>query len=67
MKSEDDCIGRMPCIMSLDVKIRGNEVLRTGFFRSQDIGKKFYADILAFGAIQKEIANTIGPICHAAE
>lgn len=51
----------MACIVALDFKIRnGNKLYLTAFFRSQDIGKKFYADILALGAIQDEVAQGIG-------
>lgn len=59
MKPEDDFTGHMPCIMALDVKIRDNKLNLTGFFRSQDIGKKFYADILALGSIQKVISEQL--------
>lgn len=60
MKPEDDFYGHMPCIMTLDAKIRNGKLHLTGYFRSQDIGKKFYADILALGSIQKTIANQLG-------
>lgn len=60
MKPETDYDGHMPCIMSLDFKIRQNKLLLTAFFRSQDIGKKFYADILALGKIQNEVSQKIG-------
>jgi thymidylate synthase len=60
MKPEVDFEGHMPCIMSLDFKIRQDKLLLTAFFRSQDIGKKFYADILSLGKIQNEVASKIG-------
>lgn len=60
VKQEDDLKGHMPCITTLDVKIRNNQLHLTGFFRSQDVGKKLYADILALGSIQKRIANQVG-------
>jgi thymidylate synthase len=59
MKPEDDFTGHMPCITTLDAKIRNDKLHLTGFFRSQDIGKKFYADILALGSIQKTIADQL--------
>lgn len=55
-----DFTGHMPCIIALDPKIRDGKLMLTGFFRSQDIGKKFYADMMALAAIQKEIADTVG-------
>jgi thymidylate synthase len=60
VKPEDDFKGHMPCITTLDVKIRKDVLHVTGFFRSQDIGKKLYADILALGSIQKMIAEQVG-------
>lgn len=54
-----DFNGHMPCIIALDFKIRNKKLYLTGFFRSQDIGKKFYADILALGAIQDEVAQKL--------
>lgn len=60
MKPGSDFNGHMPCIMSLDFKIRQGKLLLTAFFRSQDIGKKFYADILSLGKIQNEVARKIG-------
>jgi thymidylate synthase len=51
IKPEDDFNGHMPCITTLDVKIRSGKLHVTGFFRSQDVGKKLYADILALGSI----------------
>ena len=60
MDASVDFDGHMPCIVALDFKIRDGKLLLTGFFRSQDIGKKFYADILALGAIQAEVARELG-------
>lgn len=60
VKPEDDFKGHMPCITTLDAKIRNNALHLTGFFRSQDVGKKLYADILALGSIQESIADQIG-------
>ncbi len=62
-----DFTGHMPCIVALDPKIRDSKLTLTGFFRSQDIGKKFYADMLALAAIQKEIADKVGVTCGSIE
>lgn len=58
-----DFVGHMPCIIALDPKIRDNQLTLTAFFRSQDIGKKFYADVLALAAIQREIAEVLDVAC----
>jgi thymidylate synthase len=50
----------MPCIVALDFKIRNKQLMLTAFFRSQDVGKKIYADIICLGEIEKEIADSIG-------
>ena len=59
MNPSIDYRGHMPCIVALDFKIRNDKLLITGFFRSQDIGKKIYADILALGKIQSEVASAL--------
>jgi thymidylate synthase len=59
MNPEEDYEGHMPCIISLDFKIRNEQLDITGFFRSQDIGKKIYADILALNAILTEVSEKI--------
>lgn len=56
---ESDHAGHMPCITTLDFKLREGILYVAGFFRSQDVGKKLYADILAIHSIQKSIANKI--------
>jgi thymidylate synthase len=50
----------MPCIVSIDFKIRDGQLITTAFFRSQDVGKKMYADIICIGEISKKIADTVG-------
>jgi len=50
----------MPCIVALDFKIRSNRLMTTAFFRSQDVGKKIYADIICLGEISKKIADAVG-------
>lgn len=54
-----DFDGHMPCIVALDFKIRDSKLYVTGFFRSQDVGKKLYADIIALGTIQKKISELL--------
>ena len=57
MDPKVDFNGHMPCIVTLDFKIREGKLLATAFFRSQDVGKKMYADILSLGKIQKEVGE----------
>lgn len=47
----------VPCIVAIDFKLRNRTLTATAFFRSQDAGKKLYADILALGEIMKIIAS----------
>jgi thymidylate synthase len=67
MDPSKDFTGHMPCIITLDPKIRDGKLMLTGFFRSQDIGKKFYADMMALAVIQKEIAQRVGVECGSIE
>jgi thymidylate synthase len=67
MDPSEDFSGHMPCVIALDVKIRDGKLTITGLFRSQDIGKKFYADAMALAAIQKEIALAVGVDCGSIE
>lgn len=60
MDPTTDYEGHMPCIVALDFKLRNSELHITGYFRSQDIGKKVYADFLALRKIQTEIAYSVG-------
>lgn len=46
----------VPCICTLDFKLRDG-LLMTAFFRSQDVGKKFYADMIALKEIQEDVAK----------
>lgn len=50
----------MPCITTLDFKIRGGKLMTTAFFRSQDAGKKLYADVRCLGEIAACVADGIG-------
>jgi len=54
----------VPCLVALDFKIRKCKLITTVFLRSQDIGKKFYADALAIkniaNKISKEIPSPLG-------
>lgn len=45
----------VPCICTLDFKIRNGLVL-TAFFRSQDVGKKFAPDLLALEEMFEDVA-----------
>ncbi len=49
----------MPCIVALDFKIRNGKLNGCAFFRSQDAGKKFYADIMCMGEILKRMSDKI--------
>jgi len=57
----------MPCIVAIDFKIRDGRLITTTFFRSQDVGKKIYADIICIGEIAKRVADAVGvnhgPLC----
>lgn len=52
----------VPCIVAIDFKIRQNKLMLTAFFRSQDVGKKMYADIISVGEIGKTISEKVGVI-----
>ncbi|GAK59299.1 putative thymidylate synthase [Candidatus Vecturithrix granuli] len=52
----------VPCIVAFDFKIREDSLLTTAYFRSQDAGKKLYADILAIGHIAGIVANRINHV-----
>jgi thymidylate synthase len=52
----------MPCIVALDFKIRDGKLMTTAFFRSQDVGKKMYADIICLGEIAKKLADEVGVV-----
>ncbi|MCL4379420.1 thymidylate synthase [Candidatus Marsarchaeota archaeon] len=50
-------VKHVPCICTLDFKIRDNKIQCSAFFRSQDAGKKIYADIISIGKLMKIIAK----------
>ncbi|MCL4362933.1 thymidylate synthase [Candidatus Marsarchaeota archaeon] len=50
----------VPCICTLDFKIRDGRVQCAAFFRSQDAGKKIYADMISLGELTKKVANETG-------
>lgn len=50
----------MPCVNILDLKFRDGKLNGVAFMRSQDAGKKLYADIISMGEIIAEIAEEIG-------
>jgi thymidylate synthase len=49
----------IPCIVALDFKMRNNKLNGSAFFRSQDAGKKFYADIMCMGEIMKRVSEKV--------
>lgn len=50
----------MPCITVMDFKIRNGKLMTTTFFRSQDVGKKFYANAICLAKISKQVAERTG-------
>jgi len=50
----------VPCICTIDFKIRRGKLNATAFFRSQDAGKKLYADIISIGKIMEMIGQKVG-------
>ena len=48
-----------PCVNIIDFKYRNNQLNATGFMRSQDVGKKAYADYICLGIILDNLANDI--------
>jgi thymidylate synthase len=49
-----------PCLVAIDFKVRNNTLFVTGFFRSQDIGKKMYADAIELLHIGNIISAELG-------
>lgn len=49
----------VPCICSLDFKVRDGLIL-TAFFRSQDVGRKFAPDVLALQEVFEDVATHLG-------
>jgi thymidylate synthase len=66
-KPTKDFAGHMPCVVAIDLKVRQGKLHLSGFFRSQDIGKKFYADMIALASIQKEVADKLDKSCGRIE
>lgn len=52
-------LSHVPCLVGLDFKIRNGRLLLTGFFRSQDIYNKMYADLFCLAKIQKKVAGQL--------
>jgi thymidylate synthase len=56
----------VPCLTTMDFKIRNEKLLIFSFLRSQDIFKKMCLDVLAIAEIQKMVAKAlqvkIGPL-----
>jgi thymidylate synthase (methanogen type) len=48
-----------PCVSVIDFKLRKNILITTAFLKSQDVGKKIYADIMAIGKISKLVADRL--------
>ena len=46
-----------PCVCLLDFKKRNRQINLTAVFRSQDIGKKMYADAICLGRIMQEVSD----------
>ena len=49
-----------PCINVLDFKRRADRLQLASFFRSQDAGKKLYADVIALGDVLHDVAQQVG-------
>ncbi|MFC1750043.1 thymidylate synthase [Pseudomonadota bacterium] len=56
----------VPCIVTLDFKVRDHQLMCFVFVRSQDVGKKLYADIISIGKIMSKVARevkvAVGPL-----
>lgn len=52
--------GYIPCVSTLDFKIRNKKLMLIAFCRSIDFGNKAYANMLALNKIQKIISEKIG-------
>lgn len=50
----------VPCVIALDLKLRGGALRGYAFMRSQDAGKKLYADVIAMGGLMKRVADRLG-------
>jgi thymidylate synthase len=50
----------LPCLTTIDAKIRGNKLDLHFFFRSQNIFGRQYANLLALARLQKDIADACG-------
>jgi len=52
----------IPCVYSLDFKLRNHKLDITAYFRSQDAGKKYCADIYCIRKIQIDVARAINAL-----
>lgn len=56
----------VPCICILDFKIRGGKINTFAYFRSQDVGKKMYADLISLlhlsNKLKEELNKPIGSL-----
>jgi thymidylate synthase len=49
-----------PCVNVLDFKLRKGSLQLASFFRSQDVGRKLYADVIALGELLQRVAGRVG-------
>jgi len=54
-----DDTGYIPCVSTIDFKIRNNKLLVTGMCRAIDFGKKVYANLLALNKLQLMVAEKL--------
>ena len=59
LKPSEDTIHK-PCLTTIDFKLRDESLIVIGFFRSQDIGKKMYADALQLKHLGDVVAKELG-------
>jgi thymidylate synthase (methanogen type) len=64
--NEGDKHKNLPCLTTLDVKVRNDKLIMQFFFRSQNIVGRQYANLIALATLQKEIARrlkvSVGPL-----
>lgn len=57
--TEGDCKSNLPCLVTLDAKIRNNLLNIQFFFRSQNILGRQYANLLAISDFQNKLADRL--------
>lgn len=60
LQQKDADLGHVPCIVSIDFKIRDDSLHVCYFARSQDLFKKNFADNLAIHAVGQKLAAELG-------